>query len=148
MTEGIRRAKRHRRPAMYAVLLVAFAALGVWASYALAGTKSSGGQVVVNVEQHNDDCGGTQGKKVIGTDTFKRSGDTLSVVHQMHGEDPGTYDLTLYDGANCALIGYLGKYKVKTSDGSKSNSINVAGTSGQFFTCSQSESDGHYDCGL
>ena len=43
--------------------------------------------MTVNVEYHNDDCGGTQGKRVIGTDIMKRSGDTLSVVHKIHGAD-------------------------------------------------------------
>ena len=85
--------------APFVVLLVAFAALGVWASDALAGNDK--GQVTVNVENYNDDCGESQGKKVIGTDTFKRSGDTLSVTHRVHGADPGTYDLYLYDAADC-----------------------------------------------
>ena len=97
MTRGI---KRHRRRTSYVVLLVAFAALGVWASYALAGNDK--GQVTVNVEKYNDDCGDSQGKKVIGTDTFKRSGDTLSVTHTVHGADPGNYDLYLYDAESCA----------------------------------------------
>ena len=67
MTAGIKRQRRH---ASYLALLVVLAALGVWTSYALAGNDK--GQVTVNVEKHNDDCGDTQGKKVIGTDTFKR----------------------------------------------------------------------------
>jgi len=139
--------KRHRRRAYYVALLMAFAALGVWASYALAGTK--GGQVVVNVEKNNGDCGATQGKKVIGTDTLKQSGDTLSVVHKVHGEDPGTYDLYLYDGLTCGELTYLGKYKVDgTGDGSKSNSADVAGTSGQFYTCAFRQGAMAVDCGL
>ena len=144
MTAGI---TRQRRRASYVALLVALAALGVWASYALAGNDK--GQVTVNVEKHNDDCGDTQGKKVIGTDTFKRSGDTLSVTHRVHGADPGTYDLYLYDAADCAIIDYLGKYKVDgTGDGSKSNSADVSGTSGQFFTCDFNRDTGNDDCSL
>jgi hypothetical protein len=144
MTRGI---KRHRRRTSFVVLLVAFAALGVWASYALAGDDK--GQVTVNVEKYNDDCGESQGKKVIGTDTFKRSGDTLSVTHRVHGADPGTYDLYLYDAADCGLIDYLGKYKVDgTGDGSKSNSADVSGTSGQFFTCDFNRDTGNDDCSL
>ena len=144
MTRGI---KRHRRRTSYVVLLVAFAALGVWASFALAGNDK--GQVTVNVEKYNDDCGDSQGKKVIGTDTFKRSGDTLSVVHTLHGADPGNYDLYLFDAESCEEIGYLGKYKVDGSgDGSKSNSADVSGTSGQFFTCDVNRSTGLDDCSL
>ena len=144
MTRGI---KRHRRGTSYVVLLVAFAALGVWASYALAGNDK--GQVTVNVEYHNDDCGGTQGKRVIGTDVLKRLGDTLSVIHTVHGADPGNYDLYLFDAVSCEQIGYLGKYKVDgTGDGSKSNSADVSGTSGEFFTCDVNRSTGLDDCGL
>ena len=144
MTAGIKRQRRH---ASYLALLVALVALGVLASYALAGNDK--GQVTVNVEKHNDDCGDSQGKKVIGTDTFKRSGDTLSVTHTVHGADDGTYDLYLYDYADCGEIGYLGKYKVSGGDGSKSNSLDVSGTSGEFFTCDlrQPTKDG-WDCGL
>jgi hypothetical protein len=145
MTRGI---KRHRRRGSYVVLLVAFAALGVWASYALAGNDT--GPVTVNVEYHNDDCGDTQGKRVIGTDILNRSGDTLSVVHKVHGADPGTYDLYLYDAAGCAYIAYLGKYKVNGGgDGSKSNTADVSGTSGRFFVCDQNQSTPNfYDCSL
>jgi hypothetical protein len=145
MTRGI---KRHRRRGSYVVLLVAFAALGVWASYALAGNDT--GAVTVNVEYHNDDCGGTQGKRVIGTDTFKRSGDTLMVTHKVHGADPGNYDLYLYDVADCNnYIAYLGKFKVDASgDGGRSSTADVSGTTGQFFVCDYNRDTSTYDCGL
>jgi hypothetical protein len=145
MTRGI---KRHRRRGSYVVLLVAFAALGIWASYALAGNDK--GQVTVNVEYHNDDCGGTQGKRVIGTDVLKRSGDTLSVTHTVHGADPGNYDLFLYDVADCqSYVAYLGKFKVDGSgDGGRSSSADVSGTTGQFFVCDFNRDTETYDCSL
>ena len=82
------RIKRYRRRSFYSVLVVAFVALAIPISYAVAG---GGGTVVSPVEKHNDDCGDSQGKKVIGTDTFKRSGDTLYVTHKVSGADPGRH---------------------------------------------------------
>ncbi len=72
---------------------------------------------------------------MIGTDTFKRSGDTLSVTHRVHGADDGTYDHYLYDYSDCGEIGYLGKYKVSGGDGSKSNSHRRQRHERKFFTC-------------
>jgi hypothetical protein len=146
MSEGT---KRYRRRASYAALLVAVAALGVWASYAIAGT---GGEVTVDIEYHNDDCGDSQGKRVIGAAQLRRSGDMLKVIHKVHGADPGTnYYLYLYDGGlpGCPEIAYLGKFKVDSSgDGSKSNTANVAGTSGKFVVCDYNGATGLYDCSL
>ena len=89
------RIKWDRRRSLYSVLVVAFVALVIPISYAVAG---GGGTVTSPVEKHNEDCGDSLGKKVIGTDTFKRSGDTLYVTHKVSGADPGRhYYLYLYD---------------------------------------------------
>ena len=61
------------------------------------------------VEKHNDDCGDSQGKKVIGTDTLKRSG-TRSMSHTRSAAQTGRhYYLYLYDAGtvSCDYIGYL-----------------------------------------
>ena len=141
--------KRYRRRSFYSVLVVAFVALAIPISYAVAG---GGGTVGSPVEKHNDDCGGSQGKKVIGTDTLKRSGDTLYVTHKVSGADPGRhYYLYLYDAGTvgCDYIGYLGNFKVDGSGhGSKSGSRDVSGTTGKFVVCDYNNDTKIYDCGL
>jgi hypothetical protein len=129
--------------------MVALVALALPVSFAIAG---SGNRVTSPVEKHNDDCGDSQGKKVIGTDTFTRSGDTLSVKHKVSGADPGRhYYLYVYDAgtAGCDEIGYLGNFKVDGSgSGSKSGSVDVSGTSGDFVVCDLNTDTSLYDCGL
>ena len=139
----------YRRRKFCGVVLVALCALALPVSFAIAG---SGDRVTSPVEKHNDDCGSSQGKKVIGTDTFTRSGDTLSVKHKVKGADPGRhYYLYLYDAgtAGCDYIGYLGNFKVDGSGrGSKSGSRDVSGTTGQFVVCDYNNDTELYDCGL
>ena len=137
---------KSRRAAMYACGLVVLLAAAFPVSQAIAG---GGTQGVAPVEYHNGDCGSTEGKKVIGKTTYKRSGDTLSVTHRVSGADPGKhYYLYLYDGKTCAYIDYMGNFKVDSSgSGSKSSSVNVAGYN-QFFTCDYNNDTSLYDCGL
>jgi hypothetical protein len=141
--------KWYRRRPFYSMLGVALVALAIPVSYAVAG---GGGSVVSPVEKHNEDCGDSEGKKVIGTDTFKRSGDTLYVTHKLSGADPGRhYYLYLYDAGTvgCDYIGYLGNFKVDgNGSGSKSGSRDVSGTTGKFVVCDWNNDTSTYDCGL
>jgi hypothetical protein len=130
MTSGTAR----RRRALYAGLLVALAGLAVPVSFAVAG---GGKTVTANIEYHNDDCGESQTKRLAGTATFSRSGDTLTVTVKLKGADPGTYYPSLWDAGtiDCRQIGdYIGKFK---SDGTdmKIVSWDVSGTSGEFLFC-------------
>jgi hypothetical protein len=85
----------------------------------------------------------------MGTTAYKRSGNTLSVTHKVHGADPGKhYYLYLYDGKTCGFLTTLAKFKVDSSgDGSTSGTADVTGYN-QFFVCGYNNDNGIYDCGL
>jgi hypothetical protein len=144
------RIKWYRGRPLYGALLVVLVALALPVAYAIAG--SGPGPLTVPVERHNDDCGDSQGKQVIGTTRFTRSGDTLSVVHRVYGADPGSrYEIDLYDAGTpgCDFIKYLGKFKVGANgDGSKTGTADVSGTSGRFLVCDFNYDTNLYDCGL
>ena len=143
------RIKWYRRKEFYGALLVVLVALALPVSFAIAG---SGDRATSPVEKHNDDCGDSQGKKLIGTDTLTRSGDTLYVKHKVGGADPGRhYYLYVYDAGTplCDFIGYLGNFKVDaTGSGSKTGSTDVSGTTGKFVVCDYNNDTFLYDCGL
>ena len=135
----------------WAVLLVAVVATAISVGPGLAGDT---GNATRPIEKLNDDCGSTQGKKVIGKVTYKRSGDILSVIWTVHGADPGNYWLYLYEPVTCGppFEVYLGKFKVSASgNGSRYGSANVAGYGDTFFACEQNADDPDaqlFDCGL
>jgi hypothetical protein len=142
------RIKWYRRRPFYAALLITLVALAIPVAQGLAGSGSS---AVAPVERHNDDCGGSQGKKVIGKTTYTRSGDTLNVAHRLSGADPGTnYYLYLYSNNPyyCSYIAYLGSFKVGAGGGgSKNDTVDVSGYR-DFFVCDYNGDTGYYDCGL
>jgi hypothetical protein len=146
------RVRWYRRRRFYGVLIVMMISLGLPVTYAIAGSGGSIGPVTVPVERHNDDCGDSQGKKVIGTTRFTRSGDTLSVVYRVSGADPGhTYEIDVWDAGTpgCDLIKFLGYFKVgPDGGGSKVATADVSGTSGQFVVCDYNYDTELYDCGL
>ena len=141
---------RHRRRTLCGALIVALVALAVPVSLALAG---SGGSVTVHVQRHNDDCGDDLGGKIIGTDTLRRSGDTLYISHKVSGADPGKhYYLSLWDGTSSGcttLIADLGKFKVDSNgSGSKNATADVSGTAGVFLVCDYNNDTAMYDCSM
>jgi len=94
----------YRRRRFYGVSIVVLIALALPVAYAIAGSGGQIGPVTVPVERHNDDCGDSQGKKVIGTIRFTRSGDTLSVAYRVYGADPGhTYEIDILRRGNPRL---------------------------------------------
>jgi hypothetical protein len=96
-------------------------------------------------------CGDDLGGKIIGTDTLRRSGDTLYISHKVSGADPGKhYYLSLWDGTSpgcITLIADLGKFKVDSNgSGSKNATADVSGTAGIFLVCDYNNDTATYDC--
>ena len=139
----VHRLRGHRRRTFYALAAVVLVALAVPVSFAV-GARS---MVTLPVEKYNSDCGGTQKKKVIGSDTFKQTKHTLRVSHSVNGADPGNYWLYLEDGQTCSSIAYLGHFKVGSDGhGNLTASTDVSGSSGWFFVCDYNRGTGLYDC--
>jgi hypothetical protein len=132
-----------------AVLVVAVVATAIAVGPGLAGST---GSATRPIEKGNDDCGSTQGKKVVGKVTYKRSGDILNVIWTVHGADPGDYSLSLYDPVGCGYTEFaptIGHFKVSAGgNGNDYGSANVAGFGDSFFACEQNQSTLAYDCGL
>jgi len=138
------RIRRYRRGSFYALLAAALVALAVPVSFAGA----SRSMVTLQVEKYNFPCS-DQGKRVIGSDTFKQTKNTLRVSHKLNGADPGKhYSLWLYDAQNCAMpIAYLGDFKVgDDGHGNRTASADVTGTSGWFFVCDYNADTASYNC--
>jgi len=83
-----------------------------------------------------DDCSFDAANQAIGTVTFTRKKNTLTVKVSLHGADPGNYTVRLYQFANndCGDHWDLGTFKVGASgDGSRTGSADVSGEGKLFF---------------
>ena len=121
-----------RRLWFSSVLAVGVLALAVGASQGLARSHANG-SATAPIQYHNGSCGEDTGKRFIGTAKFTLKGTTLTVSVEVHGADPGSYELFVYTGG-CDQIGSLGKFKVDSSgQGAKSGSVDVTGFGRSFF---------------
>ena len=122
-----------KRLRLSGVLALALLALAVGVSQGLAGSRGNG-SATAPIQYHNGNCGNDTGKKFIGTAKFTLKGTTLTVSVEVHGADPGLYQLFVFTAGGCQSIGRLGKFKVDSSgQGAKSGSVDVTGLGRSFF---------------
>jgi hypothetical protein len=120
---------RRRIFGVVVVAIFALVAAGVSKGGATPSTAKS------TIYKDRDDCTYDSAHQAIGTATFTRSKDTLTVKVSLHGAEPGNYFVYLYqfDGG-CGDSWYLGNFKVGAGgDGSKVGSADLSGEGSYFF---------------
>ena len=124
----MRRLPGWRRRTMSAVLGVAMlGALAFGVSQAFAGQ----GSAVSKIRNHRDSCASTSKSRVVGTATFARKGNTVTLKVSINKGEPGDYDLYLYN-ASCDSVGPTVNFKVDAS-GNGSATLTATGVTGQSF---------------
>lgn len=128
-----------RLSGVLAVAVVALIAAGV----SLGSASSS--KVKSPLYNHRDSCTADPATNPVGTATFTRTKNTLTLKVSFHGGEPGSYHLYLYTG-DCGTSWTLGKFKVDASgDGSKTGSVNVAGYGDSFFAAPYNDTVGEWN---
>jgi hypothetical protein len=118
------------RRRLYGVVLVAIFAL-VAAGVSQGGATPS--TVKSPVYKHRDSCTSDPAVNPVGTATFTRNKNIVTLKVSFHGADPGDYELWLYTG-DCDNYWLLGHFKVGASgEGSKVGSFDVSGYGDYFF---------------
>jgi hypothetical protein len=114
------------------LIAAALAALAFGVSQGLA-RSAEDGTVTSPIMKYDESCGLDIGKKLVGTATITKKGSTFKVSVQVHGADPGTNYLELYEWtgpgeSDCAYIDTLKKFKVDASGhGAASGSVSAPG---------------------
>ena len=130
-TQQLRR--RLRRVGLTAAVVVL--GVGVWQG--VAGATATGGKAV-KIEHHNGNCGRTVGTPSIGTATFSRSGNTVSVKVDLVSADEDTnFEIILFivkSGGGCKNVADMGS--LTTDSGGRAHgefSAQVDPKSSNFF---------------
>jgi hypothetical protein len=122
---------RRRLAGVVVVAIFALVAAGVSQGGATPSTVKS------TVYNHRDSCTTEPAVHPIGTATFTRNKDILTVNVSLHDAEPGTYTAYLYDNVgfdDCPDYWSLGTFKVGANgDGSKVGSADVSGFGNYFF---------------
>jgi hypothetical protein len=121
---------RRRLLGVVVVALFALVAAGVSQGGATPSTAKS------TVYNDRDDCTYDPANRAIGTATFTRNKNTLTVKVSLRDAEPGTYTIYLYQftGGTCGDYFTVGTFKVGASgEGSRVGSADVSGEGSFFF---------------
>jgi hypothetical protein len=132
---------RRRLSGVVVVALFALVAAGVSQGGATPSTVKS------PLYKHRDSCTQDPAVNPVGTATFTRNKDILTLKVSFHSADPGTYDLWLYQAVNgdCGDSVLLGTFKVSASgDGSKVASVDVSEAGNFFFAAPYNRDTGEW----
>jgi hypothetical protein len=132
---------RRRLSGVLVVAICALVAAGVSQGGATPSTVKS------TVYNHRDECTLEPAVHAIGTATFTRNKNILTVKVSLHDAEPGTYTLYLYDNVgldDCPDYWVLGTFKVGANgDGSKVGSADVSGYGNFFFADAYNNTTGY-----
>ena len=122
-----------RRTASVVLGIALLGALAFGVSQALAGN----GHAVSQIRNHRDNCAAPSSNRVIGTATFDRKGNTVTVRVSINKGQPGNYLALLVVPAGPGYCGYIGsnaKFKVDASgNGSTTITVDITGFGPNFF---------------
>ena len=133
---------RRRLFGVVVVGIFALVAAGVSQGGATPSTAKS------TVYNHRDECTYDPAVRPVGTATFTRNKNILTLKVSFHDAEPGTYTLYLYQftGGTCGDSWQLGTFKVGADgNGSKVGSVNVSGEGSYFFAAPYNNTTGFYN---
>jgi hypothetical protein len=97
----------------FVVPATALIALAFGVSVGLA--KSGPSDWKVPLQYHNENCGNLTSKKFIGKANVERTKGVVTVKGKIHGGEPGSYALEIWDYSGCFKIARLDDFKVDAS---------------------------------